>query len=900
LSTKKRFRYSVAAKAAGLKSSLAVDTDRTVMTSFGHGNAAILEKEIVDGEISVLNIENPAFDAVINDKKYALTGHHAGVHALVDQPQNRSDAVHIRGALEKKYFGDTFADNIHVQIAYNILDITKILTVYANNVVYALNNLVHADDDTQADELDSLGNFSAGTSYAKSKSKSKSKQQDFVELFIKKKEIHGYFGDTFAFLDKRIADADKEKQVYAMLACLGSLRQACSHYRIRYSVNGKNVDADADTWLFSSAQLDQTDPLFSEMLNRIYSHKIKTVNQNFFENNRKANFPILKKMYPETTLKVLMNEYYDFSIRKGYKNFGFSIKSLREALLSPQYESLIGVQIKDNKEYDTVRSKLYQLFDFALTRYFNQHPDMVDAFVVELRSLAKDEDAKNAVYEKYAKAVWNDVKQPIAVMLSYMNGSAIKNIKAFELKPDQKELNGIMNSNALDVPHFCKLVYFLTRFLDGKEINDLLTTLVNKFDNIHSFNQVLTALGLSASYEADYKIFEDSGRVVEYLREINSFARMTVDMEKIKRSAYKKALLILGSSKYSDEDLDARVDEMLGVDYNQNGEKIKVRVDTGFRNFIANNVVESSRFHYLIRYCHPRKIRNLAGNAALIEYQLRRLPELQILRYYEACTEPIKRTARTMDEKIGTLIDLIVKMDFSQFEDVQQNDRVRVFSDAEKKEKIRKMREKQRYQSIISLYLTMLYLIVKNLVNINARYVMAFQAWERDNYLLLQLSGKEAEAEYLNLTRHFIEPLDGAKPYLKKRPVEYLKKDMAMVGNSSIRHFRNATVHLNVIMEAHRYTKDIKYIGSYYALYHYILQRHLLDKIEEDSYAEKTVSEKLWESQISQYGTYSKDFVKALCCPFGYNLPRFKNLSIEQLFDRNESKEITDATAPRQ
>ena len=35
--------------------------------------------------------------------------------------------------------------------------------------------------------------------------------------------------------------------------------------------------------------------------------------------------------------------------------------------------------------------------------------------------------------------------------------------------------------------------------------------------------------------------------------------------------------------------------------------------------------------------------------------------------------------------------------------------------------------------------------------------------------------------------------------------------------------------------------------------------------------------------QVSQYPTY----VKALNSPFGYNIPRFKNLTIEALFDRN-------------
>ncbi|MBO4501142.1 MAG: hypothetical protein J5760_02775, partial [Clostridia bacterium] len=39
--------------------------------------------------------------------------------------------------------------------------------------------------------------------------------------------------------------------------------------------------------------------------------------------------------------------------------------------------------------------------------------------------------------------------------------------------------------------------------------------------------------------------------------------------------------------------------------------------------------------------------------------------------------------------------------------------------------------------------------------------------------------------------------------------------------------------------------------------------------------------------------TYNKDLVKALCVPFAYNLPRFKNLSIEILFDRNETREKT-------
>ena len=42
-----------------------------------------------------------------------------------------------------------------------------------------------------------------------------------------------------------------------------------------------------------------------------------------------------------------------------------------------------------------------------------------------------------------------------------------------------------------------------------------------------------------------------------------------------------------------------------------------------------------------------------------------------------------------------------------------------------------------------------------------------------------------------------------------------------------------------------------------------------------------------------KHHTYCKDLVKALNTPFGYNLPRYKNLSICELFDRNNYNKNT-------
>ena len=40
-------------------------------------------------------------------------------------------------------------------------------------------------------------------------------------------------------------------------------------------------------------------------------------------------------------------------------------------------------------------------------------------------------------------------------------------------------------------------------------------------------------------------------------------------------------------------------------------------------------------------------------------------------------------------------------------------------------------------------------------------------------------------------------------------------------------------------------------------------------------------------SKVEKYGTCCRDFIKALNVPFAYNLPRYKNLSIDGLFDKN-------------
>ena len=94
-----------------------------------------------------------------------------------------------------------------------------------------------------------------------------------------------------------------------------------------------------------------------------------------------------------------------------------------------------------------------------------------------------------------------------------------------------------------------------------------------------------------------------------------------------------------------------------------------------------------------------------------------------------------------------------------------------------------------------------------------------------------------------------------------------------------IQGYRNAIAHLNFIRSCDKWICDIGKISSYYALYQYLVQHYMKDEDRNKQHP--------YYSQVERYKTYVKDLVKALNVPFGYNIPRFKNLTIEQLFDRN-------------
>ena len=335
-------------------------------------------------------------------------------------------------------------------------------------------------------------------------------------------------------------------------------------------------------------------------------------------------------------------------------------------------------------------------------------------------------------------------------------------------------------------------------FLDGKEINDLLTTLINKFDVIVNLVKTAKEIGIPVEFDKKYTFFnynlinneeKDISSYVDELNTVKNIARMKKPSANAKKTMYRDALYILGiPSDMSEKKLDDKIADMLkGTE--DKSTKTGMRHD--FRNFIKNNVINSSRFIYIIKYCDPKSARKIASNRKVVEFVLKEsMPESIIDRYYKSCIEPdFVFESDSLNEKIMKLSKVITEMNFGNFEDVDQRARGTLAGET-----------KTRYIAVIGLYLNVVYQIVKNLVNVNARYVMGFHSLERD------MGYNEFKDEYNRtcITRKILEECDKTKNRYLAKNMHYrecIKVDIDNSDESAINLYRNNVAHLMRLSE---------------------------------------------------------------------------------------------------
>lgn len=864
-------------KAAGMKSIL-VSENKMYITSFGKGNSAVLEYEVDNNDYNKTQLSSKDNSNIelgnVNEVNITFSSKHgfeSGVEINTSNPTHRSgesspvrwDMLGLKSELEKRFFGKTFDDNIHIQLIYNILDIEKILAVYVTNIVYALNNMLGEGDESNYDFMGYLSTFNTykvftnpnGSTLSDDKKENIRKSLSKFNALLKTKRL-GYFGlEEPKTKDTRVLEAYK-KRVYHMLAIVGQIRQCVFHDLSEHS--------EYDLYSF----IDNSKKVYRECretLDYLVDERFDSINKGFIQGN-KVNISLLIDMMKGYEADDIIRLYYDFIVLKSQKNLGFSIKKLREKILD-EY----GFRFKD-KQYDSVRSKMYKLMDFLLfCNYYRNDIAAGEALVRKLRFSMTD-DEKEGLYADEAAKLWGKFRNDFENIADHMNGDVIKELGKADMDFDEKILDS-EKKNASDLLYFSKMIYMLTYFLDGKEINDLLTTLISKFDNIKEFLKIMksSAVDVECELTAGYKLFNDSQRITNELFIVKNIASMRKPAASAKLTMFRDALTILG---IDDKITDDRISEILKL-------KEKGKGIHGLRNFITNNVIESSRFVYLIKYANAQKIREVAKNEKVVMFVLGGIPDTQIERYYKSCVE-FPDMNSSLEAKRSELARMIKNIRFDDFKNVKQQ--------AKGRENV----AKERAKAVIGLYLTVMYLLVKNLVNVNARYVIAIHCLERDfglyKEIIPELASKNLKNDYRILSQTLCELCDNGDEspnlFLKKnkRLRKCVEVDINNADSNMTRKYRNCIAHLTVVRELKEYIGDIRTVDSYFSIYHYVMQR-CITKREDDTKQEEKIK---YEDDLLKNHGYTKDFVKALNSPFGYNIPRFKNLSIEQLFDRNE------------
>ena len=856
-------------KAAGMKSIL-VSENKMYITSFGKGNSAVLEYEVDNNDYNKTQLSSEDNSNIelgdVNEVNITFSSKHgfeSGVEINTSNPTHRSgesspvrgDMLGLKSELEKRFFGKTFDDNIHIQLIYNILDIEKILAVYVTNIVYALNNMLGVKGSESHDDF--MGYLSTNNTYkvfthpngstlSDDKKENIRKSLSKFNALLKTKRL-GYFGlEEPKTKDTNALEAYK-KRVYHMLAIVGQIRQCVFHDKSRT----KKFD------LYSF--INNIYPEYRDTLDYLVDERFDSINKGFIQGN-KVNISMLIDMMKGYEADDIIRLYYDFIVLKSQKNLGFSIKKLREKMLD-EY----GFRFKD-KQYDSVRSKMYKLMDFLLfCNYYRNDVGAGEALVRKLRFSMTDEE-KEGIYAEEAAKLWGKFRNDFENIADHMNGDVIKELGKADMDFDEKILDS-EKKNASDLLYFSKMIYMLTYFLDGKEINDLLTTLISKFDNIKEFLKIMksSAVNVECELTTGYKLFNDSQRITNELFIVKNIASMRKPAASAKLTMFRDALTILG---VKDNITDDRISEILKL-------KEKGKGIHGLRNFITNNVIESSRFVYLIKYANAQKIREVAENEKVVMFVLGGIPDTQIERYYKSCVE-FPDMNSSMGVKRRELAKMIKSISFEDFKDVKQQ--------AKGRENV----AKERAKAVIGLYLTVMYLLVKNLVNVNARYVIAIHCLERDFGLYKEIipelashDFRDDNFDYRLLSKTLCDKGDESPNlFLKKnkRLRKCVEVDINNADSSMTRKYRNCIAHLTVVRELKEYIGDIYAVDSYFSIYHYVMQRCITANVHNIMY----------EGDLFKNHGYTRDFVKALNSPFGYNIPRFKNLSIEQLFDRNE------------
>ena len=407
---------------AGVKSTFVLG-DTLLMTSFGDRDEAVSEKNVnIIGEVEDLRTPEAYSVRYTESEDIMIAKSKNNLRATIKSPffnteknakspegeeYRRRVAEHkakLKAEYETLVFGNTYDDNIHIQLISKILDIEKNFSIVMGNLSYAINNL-SAEQNIESPE-DYLG-----------QEKVRSSDEAVRRILPRYSYLYGYEIKPYHSYSEEDKTGLKPDEIEAVkervklknekidLENLASLKKILNVLAVirtdsfhGFDDENKN-DVKIPVVKYNLDTQNINGGGFAEAIQSPLSKKMIAVKADYLKNSV-VNIKFLEYALscladdPYRKKRNIIKEYFDFAILKRYKNLGFSLTVLREEMLR-----LYGMNFENKLN---LRPRINSFCDYLLYDYFvNMFPGDAVRLVEELRASVSEEQ-KEEVYKKKA------------------------------------------------------------------------------------------------------------------------------------------------------------------------------------------------------------------------------------------------------------------------------------------------------------------------------------------------------------------------------------------------------------------------------------------------------------------------------------------------------------------
>lgn len=881
----------VSNKKAGIKSLHYYDNKIFLEDSFATGTDILFSGEFEDVH-NLSNLQN-----VVEIKKNLECKTHKQGISLIRINQNNHDELlmsNIRVGKQKNLFKDDHNNNFDLQIKANIEDIFKIIGANLSQIVYTLNALFSRDDKNEI-AFDFVGTFPAKVNIFEytisDRQKNVLSYNDFKNLPYKLKEHEINIDYLSKYLSKYYFKNNSEKNTK-----LNELRQKFSDDQNKLKDDYLiNIIASYDIIRiisFIRQIVSHTENEFrvnkDDEILKLAKYVCQKIVNGFIDEFTKNNSKYLQ-ILSNLNIDESKGNFFDYVIFDKAKFLNVSVNKIYKQLITIIDKDKIAEDVQPDKQGE-FKQKYKFLLKYLIYLFVKRDEDEYIKYGVLLKSV----DDKEQVYIELAQKFNHDMEEK-NLYISLKN-EIVKVLGKVDVDIQTVKYNKITINNDI-----CNLYYLMSLMLNKKEANQFFSNLIDRFSNILD----LIKLGEKCNLKSFAIASEDD------LLKRELFLACDIKLnEELKEGYFEKIiddLNILKSLRLKVKEIKIKAKENKILSY------LKVLFDTDIenveinqqlKNSINNAIIQSRKFQYISKYAYSNIIPQLMSFKNVVLMVLEKMYEnnkITMEKYLLTAINKFKHenTLSLTKEDLEMLANELSSLKLGKVINILKNVNY----------------QDNNMYPILDVYLTVSYVLLKNLIKINSSYKIMF-----DDYFLMQekkykqVDEKKYSFNLLNdivrflIKNNAIDELKTKKSFVQLMSYygidknnfnkETLKEKLAILRdgknewikkfiidknkfNKIMSFYRNYVFHMNWCqkdcfdLKRDNLLSKVK-CTSYFALYQFLLRTYLENNRLDFDDVFKVKDNKL----------YSVKFCIAINLVFAYNVSRFNNNVFEKYSDK--------------